>query len=108
MSSWNIPNCYSQCNNTHTNWSPVTRETPTHYMMDFIVAGAPKENLTVENEENTIYIKGKCDNNNSYNYCYDMPKNIDVSFLNASYNNGLITVSVKKTLKLPRKIITLG
>lgn len=97
------------CDSNYTNWSPVTRETGGYWIMEFNVAKAPKENLTVEVEGETIYIKGKCgsSSNKSYYYCYDMPRNIDIDKLTAEYQNGLITISVLLTPELKRNQVTL-
>ena len=86
------------------------KETPTSYNIEVLMPGAVKENIEIDVTENVLSIGYKNEMTNEtvgdyvrkewsyseFNRQFALPENVDADSIVASYDNGVLTLSVNK------------
>lgn len=83
-------------------------EKDNNYIIEFMLPGFKKENISIDIEDNTLLIEGerKVNENNKYNYkgsfygkfkrSFELPENIEVNSIDASFEDGILSVYIPK------------
>lgn len=94
------------------------RDREKEYVLDFLVPGFSKKDISISVEENSLTVSGKVDKEelaenerytrkehvlNSFTRKFTLPESADVEGISASFKNGVLVVSVPK-LKEAEKI----
>jgi HSP20 family molecular chaperone IbpA len=77
------------------------------YALEIPIPGMTKENVKIQlDEQNTMHIKAQTDQKNkykqmssNYEYVQSIPKDADLETLEASVENGILTIQMKKIKK---------
>lgn len=111
-------------NSDNNRFNPLTniRETRDAYAIEVVIPGFSKEEIEIEFDNNELKITGERDtklrneesfiqqqfNPQTFNKTYIVPKTADVESIEASFNNGILTVNINKKeefkIKPPREI----
>ena len=89
------------------------------YEIEMTVAGFTTENLTISGKKNLITVKGVCNDDNGKNERYYLienmradfcrsiffPVNIDIPYISANINNGLLKIRLPKVKEKQEEII---
>lgn len=104
-------------------WSPAVdvREDPTEYIFDMELPGVSPENVEVTAEAGVLRVSGEKSNGQkesdqgrwrvvertqgSFRRTFQLPENVDEARIEATFNNGVLTVKVPKSeVPTPRRI----
>lgn len=76
------------------------------YTMEVPIPGMTKNDVKIQLDENTLYIKAQVDKKqkhrqvaSNYQYVQSLPKDVDVESFQASVENGVLTIQMKKFQK---------
>ena len=72
------------------------RENKDEYSYEVNLAGFKKENIDVGLDKNILSVKAKQDGKNKIHRIFTIPKGSNPSLTSASYEDGVLTVSIQK------------